>query len=220
MTNLLITIAVIALIDSVNPNAVAVQLYLLSTPRPVKRSIAFILGDFSAAWIAGMLIALGISQLIAQVFNRLGSFIFVLQFVSGIILIVLGYYLNRFTNSTIAKRPRSLKPSSTFLFGLTMALLEAPTALPYLIAIEKIRQSNPTLLQLMLLLLFYDFIFVLPLIALLLLYLVLQNRTSQLDRIQAFVNHWFPIAFRIVLIGLGAVLIADCVFRLFGRSLL
>jgi hypothetical protein len=43
-------------IDSINPNAMAVQVYLLSTPKPVARSIAFILGDFVAAWLTGLLL--------------------------------------------------------------------------------------------------------------------------------------------------------------------
>lgn len=38
--HLLISIGAIALIDSLNPNAMAVQIYLLSTPKPVARAIA------------------------------------------------------------------------------------------------------------------------------------------------------------------------------------
>jgi len=46
---------VFAALDSINPNAMAVQIYLLSTPSPVVRSIAFIVGDFAAAWVAGLI---------------------------------------------------------------------------------------------------------------------------------------------------------------------
>lgn len=60
MSTLLMTIIAIAIVDSINPNAVAVQIYLLSTSKPVARSLAFIAGDFLAAWIAGLLIILGI----------------------------------------------------------------------------------------------------------------------------------------------------------------
>jgi len=42
-------LAVFAALDSINPNAMAVQIYLLSTPSPVVASIAFIVGDFAAA---------------------------------------------------------------------------------------------------------------------------------------------------------------------------
>ncbi|MDP8935794.1 MAG: GAP family protein, partial [Cyanobacteriota bacterium] len=64
MNSLLRSLALIALIDSINPNAMAVQVYLLSTPKPVVRSIAFILGDFSATWIAGLLLTFGITRVI------------------------------------------------------------------------------------------------------------------------------------------------------------
>ncbi|MGG6268661.1 GAP family protein [Leptolyngbya sp. AN03gr2] len=70
MIELLGTLAAIALLDSINPNAMAVQIYLLTTPRPIPRSIAFIFGDFLAAWIAGMLIALDIMQFISNFSDR------------------------------------------------------------------------------------------------------------------------------------------------------
>ena len=53
---LLASVVAIAVIDSINPNAMAVQVYLLTTPKPVARSIAFILGDFVAAWLTGLLL--------------------------------------------------------------------------------------------------------------------------------------------------------------------
>lgn len=210
MTDLLWTIAAIALLDSINPNAMAVQIYLLSIPKPIPRSIAFIFGDFLAAWIAGMLIALGIMQWVAKFFDQLGNLLYVLQFLLGVALVILGWNIGKLMQRSTIKQPRSLKPAATFLFGLTMALVEAPTALPYLIAIERITQTNPNLLQLTLLLLFYDLIFVLPLIVLVIVYHVAQNRASQiLTNIQAFVNRWFLVLFRYVLIVLGIILILN-----------
>ncbi|RUT05935.1 hypothetical protein DSM106972_031410 [Dulcicalothrix desertica PCC 7102] len=52
MINLLISIATIALVDSINLNAMAVQIYLLGTPKPVARAITFIAGDFTASSIS------------------------------------------------------------------------------------------------------------------------------------------------------------------------
>ncbi|BAU13654.1 hypothetical protein LEP3755_41940 [Leptolyngbya sp. NIES-3755] len=70
MFELLGTLAAIALLDSINPNAMTVQIYLLSTPKPIPRSIAFIFGDFLAAWLSGMLIALGVMQFVSNFSDR------------------------------------------------------------------------------------------------------------------------------------------------------
>jgi cytochrome c biogenesis protein CcdA len=221
MPELLGTLAAIALLDSINPNAMAVQIYLLSTPRPIPRSIAFIFGDFLAAWISGMLIALGLMQLVTNLFDRLGDLLYVLQFIIGVVLIILGWNIGKLMQQSKVKRPKSLKPTATFFFGLTMALVEAPTALPFLVAIERITQTNPTLPKLALLLLFYVLIFIFPLVVLVSVYYFTQNRASRiLANIQAFVNRWFPILFRFVLIVFGIILILDSIAHQFGRSLI
>ncbi|MBD1858795.1 MULTISPECIES: GAP family protein [Leptolyngbya] len=221
MSELLWTISAIALLDSINPNAVAAQVYLLTTPKPVPRSIAFILGEILAAWIAGMLIAFGMMQLIAKVFNQLGAVLFILQFLLGIALLYLGWNFQKLISKTAVKRPKSLKPSDMFLFGFMLAFTEAPTALPYLAAIEQMTRTNPSLTELALLLLFYDVIFVLPLILLVVVYVIAQNRSTQaIALIQEFVSRWFPVLFQVVLILLGIVLIADSIAQGFGRSVI
>lgn len=221
MNTLLVSLAAIALIDSINPNAMAVQIYLLSTPKPVVRSIAFILGDFTAAWVAGLLLAFGMFGAIAQIFNRLGDFIYVLQFILGFVLIVIGYNLNKFAATSNKKRPKSLQPTHTFLLGATMAFAETPTALPYLAAIERITRANLQLPQIIGAIAFYNIIFVLPLIVLLVIYCFFRNRASSVLRnIHQFVTKWFPKIMRVILIAVGFVLIADCITHIFGYSIL
>ena len=222
MNTLLGSLAVFAALDSINPNAMAVQIYLLSTPSPVVRSIAFILGDFAAAWVAGLVLALGITQVITQIFNRLGDAIYVLQFLLGVALIIIGYNLSKFANqSTTTKRPKSLKSIHTFLLGSTMAFVEAPTALPYLAAIERITREDLQLPELMGVLAFYNFIFVFPMIVLLGIYLGLRDSAATLmNKIYQSVTKWFPKIMRVILIALGFVLIADCIAHLFDHSIL
>ena len=221
MNSLLGSLALIALIDSINPNAMAVQVYLLSTPKPVVRSIAFILGDFAATWIAGLLLTFVITQVITQIFNFLGDVIYVLQFILGVVLIVIGYHLSKFANQlTTTKRPRSLKPIHTFQLGATMAFVEAPTALPYLAAIEQITREDLQLPEVLGVLAFYNLIFVFPLIVLLGMYLVLRNRAATLlNSIHQSVTKWFPKIMCVILIVLGFVLIADCIAHILGHSI-
>ncbi|MEW5856176.1 MAG: GAP family protein [Cyanobacteriota bacterium] len=221
MNSLLGSLALIALIDSINPNAMAVQVYLLSTPKPVVRSIAFILGDFAATWMAGLLLTFGITQVITQMFNLLGDVMYVLQFILGVVLIVIGYHLSNFANQlTTTKRPRSLKPIHTFQLGATMAFVEAPTALPYLTAIEQITREDLQLPELLGVLAFYNLIFVFPLIVLLGMYLVLRNSAATLlNNIHQLVTKWFPKIMCVIIIVLGFVLIADCIAHILGHSI-
>jgi hypothetical protein len=92
MNALLTYIVVAALVDSVNLNAVAVQIYLLSTPKPIKRSLAFIVGDFLANLIAGLLITFGLIQLVLQIFSRFSEIVDLFQFLIGITLVLLSCY--------------------------------------------------------------------------------------------------------------------------------
>lgn len=216
---LLASVVAIAAIDSINPNAMAMQVYLLSTPKPVARSIAFILGDFTAAWLAGLLLVFGIARAIARLFNSLDGVIYVLQFILGAVLIFLGYNLATFIKPQAqVNRPRSLKPLHTFVLGLTMAFVEAPTALPYLVAIERITRANLPLHQVIGVLTLYNVIFVLPLTGLLGIYFLLRERSTHLiQRINRAVVAWSPKIIRVVLIVLGLALILDCIAYL-GRS--
>jgi cytochrome c biogenesis protein CcdA len=106
-----------------------------------------------------------------------------------------------------------------------MAFVEAPTALPYIAAIERMTRANLTLLKLVAMLALYCFIFVLPLIGVLAIHTVLQNRaTHVLARIQKLVYRWFyrwvfPV-FRVIIIALGVVLILDSFTQLFGASII
>jgi cytochrome c biogenesis protein CcdA len=220
MTSLYGTIALIALIDSINPNAVAVQVYLLSTPQPVVRSLAFILGDFTAAMIAGLILAFGIAQIFVSLFGQIGDGLLILQFILGMVLLWAGLNIRRLMQQPQTKQPRSLKPIQTFWFGLTMALIEAPTALPFLAAIERITRANLSVLETIAAITLYCVVFVLPLVILLAAYIFLRDRASSfIQASQRTISNWFPKIFKVVLILLGIVLILDSALHLAGYSL-
>jgi cytochrome c biogenesis protein CcdA len=171
--------------------------------------------------MAGWLLILGLTQIIAQLFSRLNEVIYVFQFLLGIALILLGYYFNKFANqSTTNKRPKSLKPIHTFWLGFAIAFAEAPTALLYLVAIEQIVRANLQVSEIFGALTLYNFVFVFPLIVLLGIYFFFRkNAVSVLDRIHRSIARWFPKIMRVVLIIFGFLLIVDSVIYLFGYSI-
>ncbi|MBW4471898.1 MAG: GAP family protein [Stenomitos rutilans HA7619-LM2] len=220
--SLLSYLVAIAAIDSLNPTATAIQVYLLTTPKPVSRSIAFITGIFLAYWMVGLCATLGLARFIQWVLATQGEWVDVMQFVLGIALLYTGYALNSPThaNQPVKSEPNSLQPIHTFLLGTSVTLLETPTAFPYLAAIERIARTKLSLLDLAGFLGIYNFVFVMPLIGLLGIYIVFQSRSTKLlKRVNQAITKWSPKILRVLLLLMGAFLLADSSAAILGRLL-
>lgn len=217
--SLLTYLVAIAALDSFNPTTTAVQIYLLSTPKPAARSASFIAGVFITYWTAGLAVVLGASQVTISLPQLPASLIYSLQLITGVILLIAGWNLNP-APSEPTKRPVRLTLIQTFLFGSAATLWDFPTALPYLAAIERIVGSQLDLLTTMGILAIYNLIFVLPLIILLGVYLCLgEQSTNLLQVIHRSVQKWGHKILRVLLIGLGLLLIADCIAGSLGRPI-
>ncbi len=226
VNTLIAPLVAIAALDSLNPTATAIQVYLLSTPKPLARSVLFILGVFLAYWTAGLLIVLGFGKVITTLMSTAGSFlsnpiIYVLQFIIGAVMLTVGWTLNTANEQKAVKHPKNLKPTYTFLLGLGVTIWEFPTALPYLAALERVIQARLDLLSIMSVLGLYNVLFVLPLVVLLGIYIVFQESAAALlNAINRSINRFAPKILRVILIGLGTVLIIDCIAYLLGHSFL
>lgn len=226
MNTLIAPLVAIAVLDSLNPTATAIQVYLLSTPKPIARSVLFIFGVFLAYWTAGLLIVLGFGKVITTLMNSAGSFlsnpiIYILQFIIGAVMLAVGWTLNTADERKTVKHPKNLKLTYTFLLGLGVTIWEFPTALPYLAALERVIQARLDLLSLMSVLSLYNVLFVLPLVILLGIYILFQeSAVPLLNAINRSINKFAPKILRVILIGLGAILIIDCIAYLFGHPFL
>jgi cytochrome c biogenesis protein CcdA len=226
MHTLLISLVVIAALDSLNPTAIALQIYLLSTPKPIGRSISFIVGVFLAYWTAGLLVILGLRKLIMTVianadFSLSEPHLYTIQFLIGLVLLIAGCKLKISTAADQGKHPKKLTPDRTFLLGMAMTILEFPTALPYLAAIEQIARAKLDLFTIMSLLGLYNLVFVSPLIMLGVIYILFQQQSAiLLHRINRSIAIWSPKILRLLLLALGILLTIDSLAYSFGRSFL
>jgi cytochrome c biogenesis protein CcdA len=224
MITLLGPLVAIAALDSLNPTAIALQIYLLSTPRPVARSIAFIIGVFVAYWTAGFLVLLGLRNLIMRVIAGANlSFpephIYTLQFLIGLTLLAVGLSMETSTQGETLKRPKKLTSERTFLLGMAVTMMDFPTALPCLAAIEQIARAKLNLLSIMGVLGIYNLVFVVPQIILLTIYMGFhQQSITLLHRINRAIAIWSPKILRALLLGLGILLIVDSLAYSFGHS--
>ena len=218
MSALLPSLIAIAALDSLNPSAIALQVYLLGTTKPIPRSLAFVIGIFLAYWTSGLLAVLGLNQFIQTVIANSGfslstPLLYTIQLLIGIILLVVGIMLRIPAQTEPVKAPTKLTLARTFLLGMSVTVLELPTALPYFAAIEQIARANLDLLSIASILALYNLIFVLPPIALVVLYLLFHRQSfvlSLLQRINRSIAIYSPHILRFVLLGLGIFLIADC----------
>ena len=102
---------------------------------------------------------------------------------------------------------------------MSVTLLEAPTALPYIAAIERIAQARLSFYDLAGVLSIYNLVFVMPLIGLLGIYIAFQERrTELLKRINQSITKWTPKILRVLLLVTGSVLLVSGIMSILVRS--
>lgn len=193
--DLMISIVLIAIVDSLNPSLFVAQFYLFTAAKPTARILSYIAGVLLVNFTGGLLIVMGLRVVIGDFISTINtSTLYGIQLIIGVGLIGFGvwYRAQKMTVNGV-KQPRSLKPFFTFILGMVVMLNEITTALPYFIAIERVVGAGLTPVGNVLALLLYNFIFSLPLFGFLLLFLIYRQRfASQLERISDWVASWTP----------------------------
>jgi cytochrome c biogenesis protein CcdA len=216
MSQLLIFITAIAILDSLNPTAISIQVILLSTRNAIPRTLAFILGVFLAYWVGGVAIALGLGQVISNFLSRFrwndfADILYLVQFILGIILLTVAYRMKTTPYEPKSlDRNKSLTPFSAMGIGIIATASDLPTALPYLAAIERILKAQVDFSTLMGLLIFYNLVFILPLLILLGIYICLKSKAMKLmEKINWQFCRLAPKLIKGLLIIIGVFLIAE-----------
>lgn len=151
----------LALIDSLNPSALAVTLYLLLAGKPyAPRVLAYAGGIFCANLALGGLLVLGLGS----VWGHLdGPVAYAAQGVVGAALV--GYAVFAPDKPRDKKRergPRSVGLGAVFLLGMTITVVEFSTALPYLGAIAILTNADLAAVRWLPVLVAYNLVFVSP----------------------------------------------------------
>ncbi|MEZ0494184.1 GAP family protein [Kineococcus sp. TBRC 1896] len=169
----------LALIDSINPSAIAVTLYLLlSRTDPGSRVLAYVAGIFSTYLLTGCLLLLGLQAVTVQLRDAWYSdAAYVVEGLLGAALLVYSFFAP-------AQRPRSPVPTARghaglFLLGAGISVVEFSTALPYLGVIGLITRAGLDVQQWLPLMFIYNVVMVLPPVALLLAYRLAGARVRQ-----------------------------------------
>ncbi len=164
MLQTLLPVLALALLDSLNPSALAMTLYLLTTKDYTPRVLTYVAGIFGTYLAVGLLLFFGLGTALAALGDAAEHpVVYGLQGVLGAGLLI--YALvdpHKGKQQQEPRLPRSLGLGAIFLLGITITGVEVTTALPYLGAIGLLTNADLALAQSLPILLIYNLIFILP----------------------------------------------------------
>lgn len=163
-TSLVLAVLGIALVDSVNPSALAMTSYLVVRPDPWRVIRAYICGIFTLYFAAGLIVVLLFGRAIDRIVDRLTSPVipYAIEVVVGLAALVYAVRSPTAGNRTKPTAPATLTPRRAFGLGLTITAIEGTTALPYLGALGAISRAQVPPAGAVVLLLAYNLIFIAP----------------------------------------------------------
>lgn len=176
------SVLLLAVVDSINPSAIVVTLYLVSTSgaRVILHVCTYVAAIFSTYLLLGVAMVLGLESLLPSLGGWLGGTTgLIVQSLVGLVL--LGYAVTAPSGraSTPIVRPSATSAAALLVLGVTVTVMELPTAAPYLAAVALISDAGLPWRTWAPLLVAYNLIFILPPLALLLGHLVLRRRLAQ-----------------------------------------
>jgi cytochrome c biogenesis protein CcdA len=212
----------VGLADSMNPSTVAPALYLATGECAKRDLIQFILGATGIYLVGGALIVAGPGQgLLALVPHPAALTRYILETIAGSVVLIGGLILWR-RRHRLGERglptPRS-GGRSAFVLGLTIMLVELPTAFPYFGVIAAVVGSGLNVGGQLVLIAIYNLCFALPLLAILATVVFAGDRAGPLlARGRDFLQRRWPVLLAGLLIVAGAFVTVLGVTGILGRG--
>jgi len=231
MATLLALLTPIALINGLStlPPSIAGVVASLGARQPYLTAIAFITGKFVPLFLFGLLFAIGLDT----AFDRFtataqgawrdpGALFVSLQLIIGAAMLALGYHLTRASDQRPDGKPTAgMTPMRVFSFVAGATLIGLPGALFYFAAIDQVLRADLSVTDIVKAILFYNVIYLSPLILIVLLRRLFGPRADPLFRaLTKFFKRWGKRLMSFGLYFLGAILVADAVGWFTGFPLL
>jgi cytochrome c biogenesis protein CcdA len=150
-------------IDSINPSALVVTLYLLTRERPAPKIAAYIAGIFCVYFGLGLALMLGLGSIFKTLEGAVENpIVYGLQAAIGLTMLIYALFAKADQPTSSRALPTSSKLGAIFVLGMVVTFVELSTALPYLAAIGILLNASLSAAQWLPVLLVYNGIFVLP----------------------------------------------------------
>jgi hypothetical protein len=199
--SLALAVSAIALPDSLNPSLIGVATYLAALPHARRRTAAFTAAAFTVTLAGGVLLALGLGDLILSLVPKPSpSLKYALEIAVGVLLVSAG------AGIWLRRRALSSEPTrghgdgsgggNAALLGAGVAGVELLTAFPYFAAIAIIVGSSVSDGAKLSLLVLYNVVYMLPLFVIVAICFVMGERAGNaLAPVGDWINtHWPMIA--------------------------
>jgi cytochrome c biogenesis protein CcdA len=169
----------ILLADAVNPVLFAFLVYAAGKDQPVANSVSMLFGHTAAYFCAGILLALGMEQLMERLANprRIDYFI---QLIIGLALLWLAVGSRDNTGKRPDESSLSLTPVKSFGLGATINFIGSPVAVPYFAALSQILKTDVPAFEVLLILAVYNLAYAVPFAAVPLMVCILGRRSRPL----------------------------------------
>ena len=195
--SLALAVSAIALPDSLNPSLIGVATYLAASPHPRRRTAAFTAAAFAVTLAGGVLLALGLGDLILSLVPKPSRTLkYTLEIAVGALLVIAGAVL-WWRRRSLASEPSHGHgdgggAGSAALLGAGVAGIELLTALPYFAAIAIIVGSSVSDGAKLSLLVLYNVVYLLPLFVIVATCFVMRKRAGLvLAPVGDWINtHW------------------------------
>jgi hypothetical protein len=233
MIELLALLFPIALINSmwILPYGIIGIVSSLATPRPTLTASAFIGGIFLPHFLFGLLLAIGVDTAIEQTTAWLQEtwrgrdlLLVLLQLVIGVVMVLFGYrlsYTEPYPPPSVDAPNTQISPLRAFSLSAGFTTVKLPGGLLYFAAIDQILRADPPVSTITKSVLFYNLVYLSPLILTVLARHALGVRVDRLlARVSEFLEKRGKRLLFFGMLGLGVILVADAVGWFFGAPLL
>lgn len=212
MTELAPTLLPLLLIDILNPVLFAILLMAVATTRPVANSSAMLLGHTVAYFFAGIVISLGLEQIVDRLANP-QPLDYGISLAVGLLSLwaALG---SRDGGASQEKEPEfDFTPIKCFGFGAIVNFVGVPFAVPYLAALDQILGANLSQNQSLTVLIAYNLVYAMPFALVPLLVAIMGDQSKPvLERINRFMVAATDKLMPVLLLLIGLALIADSIY--------
>lgn len=160
---MLLSLLALAIVDSINPSAIVVTLYLLTRKRATPQAAVYIAAIFVTYFALGAAMMSGAAALLPSL-TKLGDgrVGLIAEGIIGLAMLIYAFKAPPTAGAAPAAAPRQSTYAALALLGVTVTIMELPTAVPYFGAIAVLTSAELTPAGWVPLLLIYNAIFVLP----------------------------------------------------------
>jgi len=204
---LALAVVAIALPDSLNPSLIVAAVYLALGGSPIRRTIEFTVTTFVVTLAGGLAIALGLGDLILSLVPKPSRTVKYDIIVGVGILLMAGAAVLWWRRDALASKPSDSprehsSVGSPVLLGAGIAGVELLTAFPYFAAIAMVLGARVSAPGKVFLLVLYNLIYVLPLIAVVVVRATMGEKGAD---VLIPVSNWIQTRWPIVVAPLAAV---------------